>query len=75
MTPGSNPSSKQKRANPIYENETQFFREKSPQTLGITIKMIPDLFGSGIMSLHYKKDRVCNLRPLLLGSTFSKDIP
>ena len=38
VTPGSNPSSKEKRANPIYENETQFLREKSPQTLGITGK-------------------------------------
>ena len=38
VTPGSNPSSKEKRANPIYENETHFLREKSPQTLGITGK-------------------------------------
>lgn len=38
VTPGSNPSSKEKRANPIYENETHFLREKSLQTLGITIK-------------------------------------
>ena len=38
VTPGSNPSSKEKRANPIYENETHFLREKSPQALGVTGK-------------------------------------
>ena len=38
VTPGSNPSSNRKLAKCIYKNETQFFREKSPQTLGITIK-------------------------------------
>ncbi len=57
VTPGSNPSSKQKRANPIYENETQFLREKSPQTLGITGKNIAEHYCSAMMCLHYKKDR------------------
>jgi len=58
VTSGSNPSSKQKLANPIYENETRFLREKSPQTLGITTKNIAEHFSSAMMSLHYKKDRV-----------------
>ena len=49
VTPGSNPSSKEKRANPIYENETQFLREKSPQTLGITGKNIAEHFCSAMM--------------------------
>lgn len=42
--PGSNPPSMEKPAQAIYENETCFLREKSPQTLGITEKMIADLF-------------------------------
>ena len=49
VTPGSNPSSKRKRANPIYENEARFLREKSPQTLGITRKNIAEHFSSAMM--------------------------
>ena len=68
VTPGSNPSSKEKRANPIYENETQFLREKSPQTLGITGKKHcrTFLFGNDVFTvlkrsgaehaLNYRKD-------------------
>ena len=54
VTPGSNPSSKEKRANPIYENETQFLREKSPQTLGITGKKHCRtlLFGNDVFTLQ-----------------------
>ena len=54
VTPGSNPSSKEKRANPIYENETQFLREKSPQTLGITGKKHcrTFLFGNDVIALQ-----------------------
>ena len=59
VTPGSNPSSKQKRANPIYENETQFLREKSPQTLGITGKKHCRtlLFGNDVFTLQKRSGR------------------
>lgn len=54
VTPGSNPSSKEKRANPIYENETHFLREKNPQTLGITRKehCRTFLFGNDVFTLQ-----------------------
>ena len=46
---GSNPSSTAKQPQEIYKNHRLKTGQKSPQTLGITKKMIPDLFGSGIM--------------------------
>ena len=52
-----------------------FCEKKARKPLVSLQKNIAEHFSSAMMSLHYKKDRVCNLRPLLLGSTFSKDIP
>ena len=49
VTPGSNPSSKEKRANPIYENETQFLREKARKPLVSLEKNIAEHFCSAMM--------------------------
>ena len=57
VTPGSNPPSMEKTAQAICKNETCFVRKKPVNPWYHYKKMIPDLFGSGIMCLHYKKDR------------------